>query len=297
MDGKLQELVEKASILLEALPYIRKFFGKTIVIKYGGHAMVDEHLKESFAKDIVLMKYIGINPIVVHGGGPQIGETMKKMGKESRFIQGMRVTDRETMDIVEMVLGGKVNKEIVALINKHGGSAVGLTGKDGLLFLAKKLYLENSAPQAQAPEIIDLGHVGEVVKVDPTILNILARERFIPIIAPIGVDENGTPYNINADWVASKIASAALAERLVFMTDVDGVLDSNGKLIPTLPKERALEMIESGELSGGMIPKIRAAIDALEKGVKKVHIVNGTIPHCIILELFTDTGIGTEIVL
>ncbi len=297
MDGKLQELVEKASILLEALPYIRKFFGKTIVIKYGGHAMVDEHLKESFAKDIVLMKYIGINPIVVHGGGPQIGETMKKMGKESRFIQGMRVTDRETMDIVEMVLGGKVNKEIVALINKHGGSAVGLTGKDGLLFLAKKLYLENSAPQAQAPEIIDLGHVGEVVKVDPTILNILARERFIPIIAPIGVDENGTPYNINADWVASKIASAALAERLVFMTDVDGVLDSHGKLIPTLPKERALEMIESGELSGGMIPKIRAAIDALEKGVKKVHIVNGTIPHCIILELFTDTGIGTEIVL
>ena len=297
MDGKLQELVEKASILLEALPYIRKFFGKTIVIKYGGHAMVDKHLKESFAKDIVLMKYIGINPIVVHGGGPQIGETMKKMGKESRFIQGMRVTDRETMDIVEMVLGGKVNKEIVALINKHGGSAVGLTGKDGLLFLAKKLYLENSAPQAQAPEIIDLGHVGEVVKVDPTILNILARERFIPIIAPIGVDEKGTPYNINADWVASKIASAALAERLVFMTDVDGVLDSHGKLIPTLPKERALEMIESGELSGGMIPKIRAAIDALEKGVKKVHIVNGTIPHCIILELFTDTGIGTEIVL
>ncbi len=293
----LRELVEKANILLEALPYIREFFGKTIVVKYGGHAMVDEALKESFAKDIVLMKYIGINPIVVHGGGPQIGETMKRMGKKPKFIDGLRVTDRETMDIVEMVLGGKVNKEIVALINKHGGAAVGLTGKDGLLFLAKKLYIERSAPQTEAPEIIDLGHVGEVVRVDPTILNILSKERFIPVIAPIGVDENGVTYNINADWVASNIASAAGAERLIFMTDVDGVLDDSGKLIPSLTKDRATAMMEEGSLSGGMIPKIRAGIRALESGVGKVHIVNGTIPHCIILELFTDTGIGTEILL
>ncbi len=293
----LRELVEKAHILLEALPYIREFFGKTIVVKYGGHAMVDEALKESFAKDIVLMKYIGINPIVVHGGGPQIGETMKRMGKKPKFIDGLRVTDRETMDIVEMVLGGKVNKEIVALINKHGGAAVGLTGKDGLLFLAKKLYIERSAPQTEAPEIIDLGHVGEVVRVDPTILNILSKERFIPVIAPIGVDENGITYNINADWVASNIASAAGAERLIFMTDVDGVLDDSGKLIPSLTKDRATAMMEEGSLSGGMIPKIRAGIRALESGVGKVHIVNGTIPHCIILELFTDTGIGTEILL
>ncbi|BAT72566.1 acetylglutamate kinase [Thermosulfidibacter takaii ABI70S6] len=289
--------MERAHILLEALPYIREFYGKTVVIKYGGHAMVDEKLKESFARDVVLMKYIGINPIVVHGGGPQIGLTMKKMGKEPKFIDGLRVTDRETMDIVEMVLGGKVNKEIVALINKHGGSAVGLTGKDGLLFLAKKLYLERNAPQTEAPEIIDLGHVGEVTRVDPAILEILARERFIPVIAPIGVDEEGITYNINADWVASKIASAAKAERLIFMTDVDGVLDDNGNLISSMNRKLAQEMMEKGILKGGMIPKVRAGIDALERGVNKVHIVNGTIPHCIILELFTDTGIGTEIVL
>ncbi len=297
MDSMLQSLVERANILLEALPYIREFYGKTIVVKYGGHAMVDESLKESFAKDIVLMKYIGINPIVVHGGGPQIGETMKKMGKKPKFIDGLRITDSETMDIVEMVLGGKVNKEIVALINKHGGAAVGLTGKDGLLFLARKLYLERNAPQTQAPEIIDLGHVGEVVKVDPSILEILARERFIPVIAPIGVDEKGTALNINADWVAAKIAGAARAERLIYMTDVDGVKDSEGNLISSLKKEEAYRMIEEGSISGGMIPKIRAGISALEEGVKKVHIVNGTIPHCIILELFTDTGIGTEILL
>ena len=293
----LRSLVEKAHILLEALPYIREFYGKTVVVKYGGHAMVDQALKESFAKDIVLMKYIGINPIVVHGGGPQIGETMKKMGKKPKFIDGLRVTDSETMDIVEMVLGGKVNKEIVALINKHGGAAVGLTGKDGLLFFAKKLYLERNAPQTQAPEVIDLGHVGEVVRVDPSILDILARERFIPVIAPIGVDENGITYNINADWVAAKIAGAAKAERLIYMTDVDGVKDSQGSLISSLKAELAEKMIENGTVSGGMIPKIRAGISALEEGVRKVHIVNGTIPHCIILELFTDSGIGTEIVL
>ncbi len=296
MGESLHNLVERANILLEALPYIRHFFGKTIVVKYGGHAMVDEQLKESFARDIVLMKYIGINPIVVHGGGPQIGEIMKKMGKKPKFVDGLRVTDRETMDIVEMVLGGKVNKEIVALINKHGGSAVGLTGKDGMLFIAKKLYIERNAPQTQAPEIIDLGHVGEVVKVDAGILDILARERFIPVIAPIGVGEDGTPYNINADWVASKIASATKAERLIFMTDVDGIRDQKGNLISSLVKETALRMIDEGTIQGGMIPKVRAGIDAMEHGVKKVHIVNGTIPHCIILELFTDTGIGTEIV-
>ncbi len=295
MEKGLQELVERAHILLEALPYIRKFYKKTIVIKYGGHAMVDEELKESFARDIVLMKYIGINPVVVHGGGPQIGRIMQKMGKKPKFVEGLRVTDEETMDIVEMVLGGKVNKEIVALINKHGGTAVGLTGKDGLLIKAEKLYLEKDAPQGQAPEIIDLGLVGKVVSVDPNILNILNQSMFIPVIAPIGVDENGIPYNINADWVAAEIASALNAERLVFMTDVDGILDENGELIPSIKTEEIENLLKTGTIKGGMIPKVRAGTDALKRGVEKVHIVNGTIPHCIILELFTNKGIGTEI--
>ncbi len=295
MEENLHKLIERAHILLEALPYIRKFFKKTIIIKYGGHAMVDEELKESFARDIVLMKYIGINPIVVHGGGPQIGKIMEKMGKKPKFVEGLRVTDEETMDIVEMVLGGKVNKEIVALINKHGGSAVGLTGKDGLLIKAEKLYLEKDAPQGQAPEIIDLGLVGKVVHVDPNILDILNQSMFIPVIAPIGVDENGIPYNINADWVAAEIAAALKAERLVFMTDVDGILDEKGNLITSIDVANIENFLNNGVIKGGMIPKVRAGISALKRGIEKVHIVNGTIPHCIILELFTDRGIGTEI--
>ncbi len=295
MEENLHKLIERAHILLEALPYIRKFFKKTIVIKYGGHAMVDEELKESFARDIVLMKYIGINPIVVHGGGPQIGKIMEKMGKKPKFVEGLRVTDEETMDIVEMVLGGKVNKEIVALINKHGGSAVGLTGKDGLLIKAEKLYLEKDAPQGQAPEIIDLGLVGKVVHVDPNILYILNQSMFIPVIAPIGVDENGIPYNINADWVAAEIAAALKAERLVFMTDVDGILDEKGNLITSIDVANIENLLNNGIIKGGMIPKVRAGISALKREIEKVHIVNGTIPHCIILELFTDRGIGTEI--
>lgn len=296
MAEDLQKLIERAHILLEALPYIRKFFKKTIVIKYGGHAMVDGALKESFAKDVVLMKYIGINPVIVHGGGPQIGSIMEKMGKKPKFIDGLRVTDEETMDIVEMVLGGKVNKEIVALINKHGGMAVGLTGKDGLLIKAKKLYLEKDAPQGQAPEIIDLGHVGKITEVDPNILNILNESMFIPVIAPIGFDEEGIPYNINADWVASEIASALSSERLVFMTDVDGILNEKGDLLSSISIKEAEELLKKGIIEGGMIPKVKAGISALKKGVEKVHIVNGTVPHCIILELFTDKGIGTEII-
>ena len=296
MEEFLQKLVERAHILLEALPYIRKFYGKTIVIKYGGHAMVDEELKDSFAKDVVLMKFIGINPVIVHGGGPQIGDIMNKMGKKPKFVDGLRVTDEETMDIVEMVLGGKVNKEIVSLINKHGGVAVGLTGKDGHLIVAEKVYLEKDAPQGQAPEIIDLGLVGRVVEVDPTIIHILNNSRFIPVIAPIGCDENGVPYNINADWVAAEIASALQAERLIFMTDVNGILNDCGEVISSVSVKQLEEMVKSGVVKGGMIPKARAGISALRNGVKKVHIINGTIPHCIILELFTDTGIGTEIV-
>ncbi len=296
MAEDLQKLIERAHILLEALPYIRKFFKKTIVIKYGGHAMVDGALKESFAKDVVLMKYIGINPVIVHGGGPQIGSIMEKMGKKPKFIDGLRVTDEETMDIVEMVLGGKVNKEIVALINKHGGMAVGLTGKDGLLIKAKKLYLEKDAPQGQAPEIIDLGHVGKITEVDPNILNILNESMFIPVIAPIGFDEEGIPYNINADWVASEIASALSSERLVFMTDVDGILNEKGDLLSSISIKEAEELLKKGIIEGGMIPKVKAGISALKKGVEKVHIINGTVPHCIILELFTDKGIGTEII-
>ena len=291
-----QRLIERANILLESLPYIRAFFGKTVVVKYGGHAMVDEKLKDSFAKDIVLMKYIGINPVVVHGGGPQIGKTLDKMGKETPFVEGMRVTDEETMDVVEMVLGGKVNKEIVALINKHGGRAVGLTGKDGGLFMAKKMVITKETPMGQAPEIIDLGHVGEVTHVHPELIATLENSRFIPVIAPVGVDENGTTYNINADWVAGNIAAALSCERLIFMTDVDGILEGDGKLISTLPKEEVEPMIEDGRIKGGMIPKARAAIFALEHGVKKAHIIRGTVPHATILELFTDSGIGTEIV-
>ena len=293
---RFRHLIERAHILLESLPYIRAFYGKTIVVKYGGHAMVDEGLKDSFARDIVLMKYIGMHPVVVHGGGPQIGQTMKRMGKTPRFVEGLRVTDDETMDIVEMVLGGKVNKEIVALINKHGGRAVGLTGKDGGLIVARKMMVSRESPAGQAPEIIDLGHVGEVVKVDPGVIGTLKEGDFIPIIAPVGVDDKGIAYNINADDVAGKVAAALKAERVVFMTDVEGIRDRDGNLISTLPMARVEEFIEDGTITGGMIPKVRASVRALVEGVGKAHIVDGRIPHAILLELFTDKGIGTEIV-
>ncbi len=293
---RFRHLVERAHILLESLPYIRAFYGKTVVVKYGGHAMVDEDLKDSFARDIVLMKYIGMHPVVVHGGGPQIGQTMKRMGKTPRFVEGLRVTDDETMDIVEMVLGGKVNKEIVALINKHGGRAVGLTGKDGGLITARKMVVSRESPAGQAPEIIDLGHVGEVVGVDPRVIGTLKEGDFIPVIAPVGVDEKGVAYNINADHVAGRVAAALKAERVVFMTDVEGIRDKEGNLISTLPMARVEEFIEDGTITGGMIPKVRASVRALVEGVGKAHIVDGRIPHAILLELFTDRGIGTEIV-
>ena len=293
---RFRPLIERAHILLESLPYIRAFYGKTVVVKYGGHAMVDEDLKDFFAKDVVLMKYIGMHPVVIHGGGPQIGRTMKRMGKTSRFVDGLRVTDDETMDIVEMVLGGKVNKEIVALINKHGGRAVGLTGKDGGLITARKMMVSRESPAGQAPEIIDLGHVGEVVGVDPNVIGILKEGDFIPVIAPVGVDDKGVAYNINADHVAGRVAAALKAERVVFMTDVEGIRDKEGKLISTLPVSRVEELIEDGTITGGMIPKVQASVQALAEGVGKAHIVDGRIPHAILLELFTDEGIGTEIV-
>lgn len=288
-------MVEKASILIEALPYIRRFYHKTVVIKYGGHAMVAEELKESFAQDIVLMKYIGINPIVVHGGGPQINEMLARIGKKSDFRAGMRVTDEETMDIVEMVLAGKLNKEIVTLINRHGGQAVGLSGKDGRLLQARKLQFYHSPGNNEPPELIDIGLVGEVDKVNVEILRIFEQSHLIPVIAPVGAGENGETYNINADLVAGEIAGAIEAAKLVLMTDVSGVLDTRGQLISSMTLEEAAEALRDGTLRGGMIPKVQCAVDAVNAGVGKVHIVDGRLPHAILLEMFTDAGIGTEI--
>ena len=284
-----------ADILVEALPYIRRFSTKTIVIKYGGHAMIDDELKKDFANDITLLKYIGINPVVVHGGGPQINKVLDAMGITSTFIRGMRYTDNETMDVVEMVLGGKVNKEIVARINRQGGKAVGLTGKDGSLIRADKLTLYQETEENKTPEIIDPGMVGTVSAVDPSIIHTLTAQGFIPVIAPVGIGENGETYNINADLVASKIASALNAERLMLITDVDGVLDPANTLISSITSERIDRMIKSGEIQGGMIPKVECAVDALTSGVKKSHILNGKTSHAVLLELFTDSGIGTQV--
>jgi acetylglutamate kinase len=288
-------MIEKANILVEALPYIRRFYQKTIVIKYGGHAMVAEELKESFAKDVVLMKYIGINPVVVHGGGPQIGEMLKRIGKKSDFYEGMRITDADTMEIVEMVLAGRVNKEIAALINRHGGRAVGLSGKDGQLIEARKLRIVRDAAEDRPAEIIDIGLVGEVARVNLEVLQTLTQSDIIPVIAPIGVGENGETYNINADLVAGAIAGALKADKFLLMTDVPGVLDVEGKLISSMTVGEAEAAMRNQTLRGGMIPKIRCAIDALEAGTVKVHIVDGRLPHAILLEIFTDAGIGTEI--
>ncbi|CAN2046636.1 Acetylglutamate kinase [Candidatus Magnetomoraceae bacterium gMMP-13] len=284
-----------ADILIEALPYIRRFSGMTIVIKYGGHAMVDEQLKEDFARDITLMKFIGLNPVVVHGGGPQINQVLDKMGITSRFIRGMRVTDQSTMEVVEMVLGGMVNKSIVNQINQQGGKAVGLTGKDGGLLLAEKMQFVYQEDESKPPEILDPGMVGKVIEVNPEIIETLTKKNFIPIIAPVGVGESGETYNINADLVASKIAAALSARRLIFITDVDGVMDDSGELISSMNVSSIKEMINNNIISGGMIPKVECALNALKDGVQKAHIINGKKRHSVLLELFTDSGIGTEV--
>ncbi|MEQ1621745.1 MAG: acetylglutamate kinase [Methylococcales bacterium] len=286
-----------ADVLIEALPYIQRFKDKTIVVKFGGNAMVDEALKHSFARDIVLMKLVGLNPIVVHGGGPQIGQLLAKLGKTTGFIDGMRITDSETMDVVEMVLGGLVNKEIVNLINMHGGKAVGLTGKDGDFIRARKLLLDSrdgtTSPENHAPEIIDLGHVGEVASIDPAVLNMLGNSDFIPVIAPIGVGEDGHSYNINADLVAGKVAEVLKAEKLILLTNTAGILDKQQQLLTGLTLQDVDNLIEDGTISGGMIPKTRCATDAIKGGVHRVHIIDGRVEHAVLLELFTDQGVGT----
>lgn len=286
---------EVAKVLGEALPYIRRFRGKTIVVKYGGNAMVDEKLKSGFARDIVLMHLVGINPVVVHGGGPQIGRVLEKIGKESRFVDGMRVTDSETMDVVEMVLGGLVNKEIVNLITRHGGRAVGLTGKDGDLIRARKLQITRNSPELEAPEIIDIGHVGDVASIDAAIVDMLVAGGFIPIIAPIGVGEDGHSYNINADLVAGRVAEVLGAEKLMLLTNTPGLLDKQGKLLTGLSAAEVDGLIADGTIHGGMLPKIRCALSAVKSGVRAAHIIDGRVENAVLVELFTDEGVGTLI--
>ncbi len=282
----------KAGILAEALPYIKRFHGRTIVIKYGGNAMTDERLKQCFARDVVLLKLVGMNPVVVHGGGPQIDDLLRRVGKKGEFIQGMRVTDRETMDVVEMVLGGQVNKEIVSLINQHGGKAVGLTGKDGNLIRAKKLLMQD---KDNPVDLIDIGHVGEIIAIDPSLIALLDTGAFIPVIAPIGVGDKGETYNINADVVAGKIAEILKAEKLILLTNTPGVLDENGKLLTGITPRDIDAMVADGTLSGGMLPKISSALDAARSGVKSVHIIDGRVEHALLLEILTDEGVGTLI--
>jgi len=312
-----------ASVLTEALPYIKRFNGKTMVIKYGGNAMSDEKLKSGFARDVVLMKLVGMSPVIVHGGGPQIGELLKRIGKQSEFFEGMRITDSETMDIVEMVLGGQVNKEIVNLINKHGGSAVGLTGKDGALIQARKLVFTRNNPEMSAPEIIDIGHVGEVSSIDTAVIDILlqgnfipviapigvgedgqsyninadlvAEGNFIPVIAPIGVGEDGQSYNINADLVAGKLAEVMKAEKLIMLTNTAGLQDGNGNVLTGLTVSRVNQLIEENVIHGGMLPKIHSALEAVNAGVKAAHIIDGRVEHAVLLEIFTNKGVGTLI--
>ena len=292
----MKEGIEKAKILIESLPYIREFYNKTVVIKYGGHAMVDEDLKKSFALDIILMKYIGINPVVVHGGGPQINLFLEKMNIKPSYVQGLRVTDGETMDVVEMVLVGKVNKEIVGLINHCGGKAVGLSGRDGNLIKARKLQIQKSESVDSPPELIDLGRVGEVSQVNPEILNTIDTKDFIPVIAPVGVDDEGRSLNINADAVAGAIAGHLQAAKLILLTDVEGVLDKESRLIPSLKSAEADTFMKEGTVAGGMIPKIKCCQAALAAGVAKTHIIDGRSEHAVLLEMFTHQGVGTEIV-
>jgi acetylglutamate kinase len=293
----MEKLIEKAKTLIEAMPYIQTFRGKTFVIKYGGSAMTDESLKQGFAQDVVLMRYIGINPVIVHGGGPQIGLTMERMGKKSTFVSGQRVTDAETMEIVEMVLGGKVNKEIVNLINRAGGRAVGLTGKDGGLLQARKLAMTKKSNEAGDSETIDIGLVGEVSEVRPDALTALDNGGFIPVIAPVGVGNDGETYNINADLAAGAVAGALKAEKLILLTDQPGIMDESQKLIPALNKKKVKMLIKGGTISGGMLPKTKSCFAALDAGCSKVHIIDGRVPHALLLEIFTTKGIGTEIIL
>ncbi len=292
----MKTLIEKANVLNEALPYIRNFYGKIFVIKYGGAAMVEEELKDIFAQDIVLLNFIGIKPVIVHGGGPVINEIMKKMGKKPTFIHGQRFTDKETIDIVEMVLGGLINKEIVALINSHGGRAIGLSGKDGNLIKAKKKVVKKLSAATGTPEIIDLGLVGEVEKVNPNIISSIQKDGFIPVIAPIGAGRKNETLNINADYVAGAVAAALKAEKLILLTDTQGILDKNKKLISTLNKTKIKSLVLKNIISGGMLPKVQACQNAIAGGVKKTHIIDGRIPHALLLEIFTQKGIGTEIV-
>ena len=290
----MEKLKEKAKILIEALPYIKNFYGKVFVIKYGGHAMVDENLKKSFALNVLLLKLIGINPVIVHGGGPQIGKFLNKLGKSSKFINGMRVTDDETMDIVEMVLVGKVNKEIVNYLNLAGGKAVGLSGKDGKLIIAKKMYVYKNY-ENRPPEIIDIGKVGEVKSINPEIIQLMLGKEIIPVIAPVGVDENGFTYNINADLVAGEVALALKAEKLIMLTDTEGVLDKKGKIISSINIDDIEKLIDNGIISGGMIPKVLFCKKAIENGVSKAHIIDGRVENVLLLEIFTKEGVGTEI--
>ena len=292
----MEKFIGKAEILLEALPYIQRFYGKTFVVKYGGNAMVDEELKTGFAQDVVLLKYVGINPVVVHGGGPQIDQVLERMGVASRFVRGMRVTDQQTIDIIEMVLVGKVNKEIVGLINQHGGMAVGLSGKDGALIQARKMNLTVSSANGEPPEIIDIGMVGEIVGINPTVINSLDEAKFIPVIAPVGVGEQGETYNINADLVAGQIAEALGAEKLILLTDVAGVKDKKGELVSTLKINQARRLIQEGVVAEGMIPKVECCMEALKGGVGKTHIIDGRVKHAVLLEIFTAEGVGTEVV-
>lgn len=291
----LSRATEVAQVLTEALPYIQRFAGRTIVVKYGGNAMIDEDLKNSFARDMVMLKLIGINPIVVHGGGPQIGDLLKKLNIESTFVNGMRVTTGETMDVVEMVLGGLVNKDIVNLINQNGGKAIGLTGKDGQLLHAKKLHVTKSSPELEKPEIIDIGHVGEVSRINTQVLDMLTNSDFIPVIAPIGVGEDGASYNINADLVAGKVAEVLRAEKLILLTNIAGLMDKEGKVLTGLSTKQVDDLIADGTIYGGMLPKIQCALDAVHAGVTSAHIIDGRVAHSTLLELFTDEGVGTLI--
>lgn len=287
--------IKQAKLLLEALPYIREFYGKTVVIKYGGHAMIDDNLKKSFALNIILLKYIGINPVIVHGGGPQIGKMLDQLGICCQFREGLRVTDQATMDVVEMVLVGKVNKEIVNLINLSGGKGVGISGKDGQTILARKLEMAIERKDAP-PEIIDLGKVGEVIEINSQLIRSLEKDGFIPVIAPVGVDEHGETYNINADSVAGAVADALGAKKLILLTDVAGILDAENNLISSLDRQQAVQAIAQGVVKGGMIPKVKCCLEALEAGVEKAHILDGRVENCIILEMFTKQGIGSQLV-
>ncbi len=295
MSLNLSSATTIAHVLSEALPYIRKFQGKTIVIKYGGNAMTDDALKNGFARDIVLLKLVGLNPVIVHGGGPQIGNLLTRVGKQSEFIGGMRVTDKETMDVVEMVLGGQVNKEIVALLNSHGAKAVGLTGKDGALISAKKMQFSHKTEEMKVPEIIDIGHVGEVTHINTSIVDLLVKGDFIPVIAPIGLGKNGESYNINADLVAGKLAEKLQAEKLILLTNTRGLLDKKENLLTGLSTKKVDDLIADGTIFGGMLPKIQCALEAVENAVCSAHIIDGRVEHAVMLELFTDEGIGTLI--